>query len=186
MVALHRMLPWRLAAVTLAAVVVTAPLLVRHLVDGFDERPEPAWDRRLNPIEAALLRWIGDAGRSAESAAGSLVPLLISNALIALPALALLLVHQCGAATLLIRNQERDVQRACAGCRDGCAAWLMEGFCHAWCLRRWRDGEPQESPRSRATENQPAIGRAPQAWSLLVLERRNKLFRGRRWDIKGW
>jgi hypothetical protein len=103
-------------------------LLGRHLVDGFDERPEPAWDRWLNPIEAALLRWIGDAGRGAESAAGSLVPLLISWALIALPALALLLVHQCGAATLLIRNQKRDVQRACAGCRDGCAAWADGGL----------------------------------------------------------
>ena len=93
MVALHRMLPWLLAAVTLAAVVLTAPLLGRHLFEVFDERPQPAWDRWLNPIEDALLHWIGDAGRSAESAAGYLAPLLISNALFALPALALLLVQ---------------------------------------------------------------------------------------------
>jgi len=85
------MLPWLLAAVTLAAVVLTAPLLGRHLFEVFDERPQAPWDRWLNPIEDALLRWIGDAGRSAESAAGYLAPLLISNGLFALPALALLL-----------------------------------------------------------------------------------------------
>ena len=84
------MLPWLLAAVTLAAVVLTAPLLGRHLFEVFDGRPQAAWDRWLIPIEAALLRWIGDAGRSSESAAGYLAPLLISNALFALPALALL------------------------------------------------------------------------------------------------
>ncbi|MFO0016685.1 MAG: potassium-transporting ATPase subunit KdpA [Synechococcaceae cyanobacterium] len=87
------MLPWLLAAVTLAAVVLTAPLLGRHLFEVFDDRPQPAWDRWLTPIEAVLLRWIGDAGRSAESAAGYLAPLLISNALFALPALALLLLQ---------------------------------------------------------------------------------------------
>jgi K+-transporting ATPase ATPase A chain len=87
------MLPWLLAAVTLAAVVLTGPSLGRHLFEVFDDRPQPAWDRWLNPIEAALLRWIGDAGRSAESASGYLAPLLISNALFALPALALLLLQ---------------------------------------------------------------------------------------------
>jgi K+-transporting ATPase ATPase A chain len=87
------MLPWLLAAVTLAAVVLTAPLLGRHLFEVFADRPQPAWDQWLTPIESALLRWIGDAGRSAESASGYLVPLLISNALFALPALALLLVQ---------------------------------------------------------------------------------------------
>jgi hypothetical protein len=87
------MLPWLLAAVTLAAVVLTAPLLGRHLFEVFDERPQPAWDRWLKPSEDALLRWIGDAGRSAESAAGYLAPLLISNALFAAVALALLLVQ---------------------------------------------------------------------------------------------
>jgi len=86
-------LPWLLAAVTLAAVVLSAPLLGRHLFEVFDNKPQPAWDRWLNPIEAALLRLIGDAGRSAESAAGYLAPLLISNGLFALPALALLLLQ---------------------------------------------------------------------------------------------
>jgi K+-transporting ATPase ATPase A chain len=87
------MLPWLLASITLAAVVLTVSPLGRHLHAVFDDRPQPAWDRWLNPIEAALLRWIGDAGRSAESASGYLVPLLISNALFALPALALLLLQ---------------------------------------------------------------------------------------------
>ncbi|MFM8524852.1 MAG: potassium-transporting ATPase subunit KdpA [Cyanobacteriota bacterium] len=87
------MLPWLLAAVTLAAVVFTAPVLGHHLFKVYDGRPQPAWDRWLNPMEAALLRWIGDAGRSAESAGGYLLPLLISNALFALPALALLLLQ---------------------------------------------------------------------------------------------
>ena len=87
------MLPWLLAAVTLAAVVLSAPLVGRHLFEVFDNKPQPAWDRWLSPIEAALLRLIGDAGRSAESAAGYLAPLLISNGLFALPALALLLLQ---------------------------------------------------------------------------------------------
>jgi len=86
-------LPWLLAAVTLAAVVLSAPLVGRHLFEVFDNKPQPAWDRWLSPIEAALLRLIGDAGRSAESAAGYLAPLLISNGLFALPALALLLLQ---------------------------------------------------------------------------------------------
>jgi K+-transporting ATPase ATPase A chain len=87
------MLPWLMAAVTLAAVVLTAPLLGRHLFEVFDGRPQPAWDRWLNPLEAPLLRWIGDAGRSAESAAAYLVPLLISNLLFGALALALLLLQ---------------------------------------------------------------------------------------------
>ncbi len=74
-------------------VAVTAPLLGRHLFEVFDRHPQPAWDRWLNPIEDALLRWIGDTGRSAESADGYLAPLLISNALFALPAFALLLLQ---------------------------------------------------------------------------------------------
>jgi K+-transporting ATPase ATPase A chain len=86
-------LPWLLAAVTLAAVVLSTPLLGRHLFEVFDNKPQPAWDRWLNPIETALLRLIGDAGRSAESAAGYLALLLISNGLFALPALALLLLQ---------------------------------------------------------------------------------------------
>jgi len=91
--ALTCMLPWLLAAVTLAAVVLTAPLLGQQLFEVFDGRPQPAWDRWLNPIENALLRWIGDGGRSAESTAGYLVPLLISNGLFALPAVVLLLLQ---------------------------------------------------------------------------------------------
>ena len=87
------MLPWLLAAITLAAVVLTVPPLGRHLHAVFDDRPQPAWDRWLNPIESALLRWIGDAGRSAESAVAYLQPLLISNALFGVLALAVLLVQ---------------------------------------------------------------------------------------------
>jgi len=85
------MLPWLLAAITLAVVVLTVPPLGRHLHAVFDDRPQPAWDRWLNPIESALLRWIGDAGRSAESDVAYLQPLLISNALFGVLALALLL-----------------------------------------------------------------------------------------------
>jgi K+-transporting ATPase ATPase A chain len=86
-------LPWLLAAVTLAAVVLSAPALGRHLFEVFDDRPQPAWDRWLHPIELAVLRWIGDAGRSAESTGAYLVPLLISNALFGAFALVLLLVQ---------------------------------------------------------------------------------------------
>ncbi|WP_411876385.1 potassium-transporting ATPase subunit KdpA [Vulcanococcus limneticus] len=85
------MLPWLLAVVTLAAVVLTAPSLGRHLFEVFDDRPQPAWDRWLNPMETGLLRWIGDAGRSAENTRSYLQPLLISNALFGLLALTLLL-----------------------------------------------------------------------------------------------
>jgi K+-transporting ATPase ATPase A chain len=85
------MLPWLLAALTLAAVVLMAPALGQHLFEVFDERPQPAWDRWLNPIESRLLRWIGDTGRSADSAIGYLIPLLISNGLFGLLSLALLL-----------------------------------------------------------------------------------------------
>jgi K+-transporting ATPase ATPase A chain len=87
------MLPWLLAAITLAAVALTAPSLGRHLFEVFAERPQPAWDRWLNPIEAGLLRWIGDNGRSADTAMGYLMPLLISNALFGALALTLLLVQ---------------------------------------------------------------------------------------------
>jgi K+-transporting ATPase ATPase A chain len=86
------MLPWLLAAITLAAVALTAPSLGRHLFEVFDGRPQPAWDRWLKPIEAGLLRWVGDSGRSADSAMGYLLPLLISNALFGAVALLLLLL----------------------------------------------------------------------------------------------
>ena len=85
------MLPWLLAALTLAAVVLMAPALGQHLFEVFDEQPQPAWDRWLNPIESRLLRWIGDTGRSSDSAIGYLIPLLISNAGFAAVALLLLL-----------------------------------------------------------------------------------------------
>jgi hypothetical protein len=39
------MLPWLLAGITLAAVVLTVPRLGRHLHAVFDDRPQPAWDR---------------------------------------------------------------------------------------------------------------------------------------------
>jgi potassium-transporting ATPase potassium-binding subunit len=87
------MLPWLLAAITLAAVALTAPTLGRHLFEVFDERPQPPWDRWLSPIESGLLRWIGDNGRSADSAMGYLLPLLISNGLFGAVALLLLLVQ---------------------------------------------------------------------------------------------
>jgi len=87
------MLPWLLAVITLAAVVLTVSPLGRHLHAVFDDRPQPGWDRWLNPIESGLLRWIGDAGRSAESAGAYLQPLLISNALFGLLALLLLLLQ---------------------------------------------------------------------------------------------
>jgi K+-transporting ATPase ATPase A chain len=87
------MFPWLLAALTLAAVVPMAPVLGRHLFEVFDGQPQPAWDRWLNPVESALLRWIGDTGRSAETAVAYLLPLLISNALFGLLALALLVVQ---------------------------------------------------------------------------------------------
>jgi K+-transporting ATPase ATPase A chain len=86
------MLPWLLAAITLAAVVLTVQPLGRHLHAVFDDRPQPTWDRWLTPFESALLRWIGEAGRSAESALAYLQPLLISNALFGMLALGLLLL----------------------------------------------------------------------------------------------
>ncbi|MFM1811512.1 MAG: hypothetical protein RLZZ336_450, partial [Cyanobacteriota bacterium] len=85
------MLAWLLAALTLAAVVLMVPPLGQHLFEVFDERPQPAWDRWLNPFESRLLRWIGDTGRNADSAVGYLIPLLVSNGLFGLLALALLL-----------------------------------------------------------------------------------------------
>jgi K+-transporting ATPase ATPase A chain len=87
------MLPWFLAALTLAAAALTAPALGSHLYDVFDDRPNPAWDRWVTPFEATLLRWIGETGRSAESVASYLQPLLLSNLLCGAVALALLLAQ---------------------------------------------------------------------------------------------
>jgi K+-transporting ATPase ATPase A chain len=88
------MLPWLLAALTLAAVVLTTPLLGRHLYAVFAEQPQPSQallDRWLNPLEARLLRWIGAADQPADSAGAYLLPLLLINAACGALALALLL-----------------------------------------------------------------------------------------------
>jgi len=84
------MLPWFLAALTLAVVVLTAFPLGRHLWQVFDDRPQPAWDPWLLPIETTLLRWVGDRGQPAASAWGYLQPLLLANACFALVAFVLL------------------------------------------------------------------------------------------------
>ena len=68
------MLPWFLAALTLAAAALTAPALGSHLYAVFDNRPNPAWDRWVSPLETTLLRWIGETGRSAESVALAVLP----------------------------------------------------------------------------------------------------------------
>ena len=82
-----------LAALTLAAVVLTAPAVGRHLFDVFDDHPQPAWDRWLEPMEVGLLRWIGDTGRPADSLWGYLVPLVIANVAFGLVAFLLLLLQ---------------------------------------------------------------------------------------------
>lgn len=84
------MLPWFLAALTLAVVVLTAFPLGGHLWKVFDDRPQPAWDPWLVPIETTLLRWVGDRGQPAASAWGYLQPLLVANACFALVAFVLL------------------------------------------------------------------------------------------------
>jgi K+-transporting ATPase ATPase A chain len=56
----------------------------------FDDRPQPAWDPWLLPIETTLLRWVGDRGQPAASAWGYLQPLLVANACFALVAFVLL------------------------------------------------------------------------------------------------
>ncbi|MEB3259418.1 MAG: potassium-transporting ATPase subunit KdpA [Cyanobacteriota bacterium] len=84
------MLPWLLSVVTLAAVVLSAPLLGRHLHAVFAERPQPAWDRWLSPIEAILLRWMGDTGHAAETSPSYLRALLVTNGAFALLAFPLL------------------------------------------------------------------------------------------------
>jgi K+-transporting ATPase ATPase A chain len=85
------MLPWLLAALTLAAVALSTPAMGSHLFAVFDGRPQPFWDRWLNPIEAKLLGWMGDSGREAQSMADYLVPLLMANLGFGLVAFGLLL-----------------------------------------------------------------------------------------------
>lgn len=70
--------------------IVSIPSVGRYLYNVFDDRPQPAWDRCLNPIEYWLLRWIGDRGISAETAMGYALPVLISNLLFGGVALLLL------------------------------------------------------------------------------------------------
>lgn len=74
------MLPWFLAAVTLGVAVLTAFPLGRHLWQVFDDRPQPAWDPWLLPLETGLLRWIGDRGQPAATAWAYLQPFLVANA----------------------------------------------------------------------------------------------------------
>ena len=87
------MLPWLLAALTLAAVVLTTPMLGHHLYAVFADQPQPILDRWLNPLEGRLLRWIGASSQLADSARAYLLPLLLINATCGALALALLLVQ---------------------------------------------------------------------------------------------
>ncbi|MEB3318975.1 MAG: potassium-transporting ATPase subunit KdpA [Cyanobacteriota bacterium] len=87
------MLPWLLAALTLAAVGLTIPPLGCHLHAVFTDQPQPVFDRWLHPVETRLLRWLGESGRPADSALDYLLPLLLVNASCGALALALLLVQ---------------------------------------------------------------------------------------------
>ena len=85
------MLPWLIALLTLVVVILSTPTLGRYLFDVFDDRPQPIWDRWLNPLEQQLLRWIGERGTRVDSALGYAGALLISNVLFAGVGLLLLL-----------------------------------------------------------------------------------------------
>ena len=84
------MLSWFLAALTLAAAILTAFPLGRHLFQVYDGQAQPGWDRWLLPLENRILRWVGDPGDSATTAWGYLLPLLITNAAFGLVAFGLL------------------------------------------------------------------------------------------------
>lgn len=92
------MLPWIMALSVLAAVLITAPLVGRHLFEVFADRPQPAWDRWLNPLESRLLQWIGSDAVVSEAVASQaeagpwsyLGPLLIANLAAGALAIALL------------------------------------------------------------------------------------------------
>ena len=84
------MLSWFLAALTLAAAILTAFPLGRHLFQVYDGQAQPGWDRWLLPLETRILRWVGDPGDSATTAWGYLLPLLITNAAFGLVAFGLL------------------------------------------------------------------------------------------------
>jgi len=78
-----QLLPWLIALLTLVVVILSTPTLGRYLYDVFDDRPQPIWDRWLNPLEQHLLRWIGERGTRVDSVLGYAGPLLISNVLFA-------------------------------------------------------------------------------------------------------
>ncbi|MFN6131615.1 MAG: potassium-transporting ATPase subunit KdpA [Synechococcaceae cyanobacterium] len=84
------MASWLLVLFTLAAVLVAAFPLGRHLWQVFSDQPQPRWDRWQLPLEQALLHWIGDGGQPASRAWDYARPLLLSNLVFALLALALL------------------------------------------------------------------------------------------------
>lgn len=86
-----QLLPWLIALLTLVVVILSTPTLGRYLFDVFDDRPQPIWDRWLNPLEQQLLRWIGERGTRVDSALGYAGALLISNVLFAGVGLLLLL-----------------------------------------------------------------------------------------------
>ena len=73
------MLPWLLAALTLGVVLITTPLLGKHLFEVFDGRPQPLWDRWLKPLEARMLGWMGSPAPRGDSLWSYLVPLLLAN-----------------------------------------------------------------------------------------------------------
>jgi K+-transporting ATPase ATPase A chain len=82
-----------LALITLIAVILTTPVIGRHLYEVFDGGPQPAWDRWLSPLEQRLLHWVGDKGKSSGSAMEYMMPLIISNAFFATAAL-LAMIYQ--------------------------------------------------------------------------------------------
>lgn len=85
------MTDWFQVVVLLALVWATAPVLGLHLFQVFDDQPQPLFDPWLIPVENGVLRFIGERGRPAEQAWDYLRPLLLSNLLFGLVALAFLL-----------------------------------------------------------------------------------------------
>lgn len=73
--------------------ILTTPVIGRHLYEVFDGGPQPAWDRWLSPLEQRLLHWVGDKGKNSDSAMEYLMPLIISNAFFATAAL-LVMIYQ--------------------------------------------------------------------------------------------
>jgi hypothetical protein len=48
--ALPFMLPWLLTALTLASVLISAPVVGGHRHADFGDQPQPRWNRRMQPI----------------------------------------------------------------------------------------------------------------------------------------